>query len=256
MDVLVVLLWIVTALAVLAALIGLGLRIKPAPIPAWPQRQPELETVPLPAGPAGLPVPVERYYRQLYGERVPLIRSAVISGRGTISLKGIKLPIRFRFTHLAGQDYRHYIEADFFGLPLMKINEYYVNGKERMVFPWGIDENNPKLDQGGVLGMWAESIQWLPSILVTDPRVRWEPVDEETAFLLVPFGQGQERFLVRFAPGGGIQYWEVMRYRNGVGDKILWINGTWFDDGRPWAVFSAEEIVFNVDVSVTAAGLP
>lgn len=237
----------------LAFLVWLGVHVRPAAVPAYPQQQPELETLPLPAG---LPAPVERYYRQLYGERLPRVRSAVVSGRGSVRIKGIKLPIRFRFTHLAGQDYRHYIECNFFGLPVMKINEYYVSGKERMVFPWGVDENNPKLDQGGVLGMWAESLRWLPSILVTDPRVRWEPVDEVTAFVLVPFGSGYERFLVRFDPvGGGILYWEVMRYKNGAGEKVLWINGAWFDDGHPWAVFAAEEVVFNVDVSVTAIGL-
>ena len=107
MDAFLILLGVAAALVVLG---GLGLQVKPAPVPAFPQRQPELETVPLPAG---LPAPVERYYRQLYGERVPLVRSAVISGRGTVRLKGIQLPIRFRFTHLAGQDYRHYIEANF-----------------------------------------------------------------------------------------------------------------------------------------------
>ena len=251
MDALHVVLGVVAALS---ALIWLGLQIKPAPLPTFEQRQPEMETAPLPAG---LPAPVERFFRKLYGERIPLIRSAVISGRGTIRLKGVRLPIRFRFTHLAGQDYRHYIEVNFFRLPVMKVNEYYVGGKERMEFPWGIQENNPKLDQGGVLGMWAEVIQWLPAILATDPRVRWEPVDEVTAFLLVPFGAGQERFLVRFDPvSGGIRYWEVMRYQNGVGEKILWINGVWFDDGRPWAAFNSEETVYNVDVSVTNKGLP
>jgi len=118
-------------------------------------------------------------------------------------------------------------EATIFGLPVMKINEYYVNDSERMEMPWGVDENNPKLDQGGNLGMWAESIAWLPSILVTDPRVHWEAVDDHTAFLLVPFGKEQERFLFRFdSASGNIKYWEVMRYRNGAGDKILWINGT------------------------------
>lgn len=79
-------------------------------------------------------------------------------------------------------------------------------------------------------------------------------MDADTAFLVVPFGQEQERFLVRFDPTSGqIKYWEVMRYRGGVGDKVLWINGTWFDEGRPWANFAAEQVVYNVDVDVTVA---
>jgi hypothetical protein len=232
----------------------LGIQIQPARFPAYPQQQPQLETVPLPKG---LPAPVERYYREIYGEKIPLIQSGVITGRGTIRLFGVALPTRFRFTHMAGQNYRHYIEVTFFGLPVLKINEHYVDGKERMEFPWGVDENNPKLDQGGNLGMWAESIAWLPAILVTDPRVHWEPVDDDTAFLLVPFGGQQERFLFRFDPASGkIKYWEVMRYKNGVGDKILWINGTWFETnaGSPWAVWTAEDVVYNVDVDVSAKG--
>jgi hypothetical protein len=245
---------------ILAALAGLswaGLHIQPAPFPAVPRPAAPPKTVPLPAG---LPAPVERFYRQTYGENIPVIKSAVITGRGTIRpvKGGPALPVRFRFTHEAGQNYRHYIEATVFGLPVLKVNEYYVNGQERMVMPWGVAENNPKLDQAGNLGMWAESIMWLPAILLTDPRVRWEPVDDDTALLVVPFGESQERFVIRFDPASGqVQYWEVMRYKNGSGDKVLWINGTWFDEGSPWAAFNAEEIVYNVgvDTSLAAKGL-
>ncbi len=136
----------------------------------------------------------------------------------------------------------------------MKVNEYYVDGKERMELPWGVSEDNPKLDQGGNLGMWAEILQWLPAVLLTDPQARWEPVDDVTALLVVPFGSEQERFVVRFDPTSGrVQYSEVMRYKGGTGDKTLWINGAWFDEGRPWAVWNVEDVVFNVDVDTSMA---
>jgi hypothetical protein len=239
------------------AIIGwIGLQVRPAPFASSPAGPSELRTVPLRSG---LPAPVERYYRQEFGDAIPVIESAVISGRGTIRPVPFlpRLPIRFRFTHQAGQSYRHYIETTFFGLPFMKINEYYVNDKERMEMPWGVDENNPKLDQGGNLGMWAESILWLPSILVTDPRVRWEAIDDDTAWLLTPFGEKYERFLVRFDPATGkVQHWEVMRYKNGAGEKVPWIDGMWLDEGSPWASFEAEQVVYNVavDTSVAAKG--
>jgi hypothetical protein len=93
-------------------------------------------------------------------------------------------------------------------------------------------------------------------------------VDDATALVAVPFGQDQERFVVRFDPATG-RLWlmEALRYKGATGVKTLWINeargwttrggqplpatatSTWLDDGRPWAVFTVEEVVYNVDVS-------
>jgi len=236
-------------LAALAGLAWVGLRVKPAPFPAVGQYPVPEETLPMPAG---LPAPVERFYRVTYGELVPVINTAVITGRGTMRLFGLTFPTRFRFTHDARRGYRHYFELTFFGLPVMRANEYYVDGKERMELPTGVQENNPKLDQGGNLGMWAEILRWLPAALLTSPRVRWEPVDADTALLVVPFGAEEERFVVRFDPiSGEVSCWEVMRYKNGTGEKTLWVNGAWFDEGSPWAVFDSEEVAYNVDVDTS-----
>ena len=244
------------AAGILAAVVGLGwagLRVKPAALPAVAQPQPALESIPLPNG---LPAPVERFYRQTYGERIPVIRSAVISGRGTVRLQNLfdlTFPIRFRFTHEAGRNYRHYIQMTFFGIPLTTVREYYVGGKERAEVFGSVGEG-AKWDQGGNSGMWAESLMWMPAILLTDPRVRWEPVDDDTALRVVAFGETTERFVVRFDPANGkIQYSEIMRYKNGAGEKIPWINGMWLDEGRPWAAFDIEQIVFNVDVDTSLA---
>jgi hypothetical protein len=65
-----------------------------------------LETIPLPGN---SPAPVERFYRQLYGQQAPVITSAVLSGRAIMRIGGITFPTRFRFTHNAGQGYRHYV---------------------------------------------------------------------------------------------------------------------------------------------------
>ncbi len=253
-------------LAILVALGWLGLKVKPAPFTAFPEKSPGMETLPLPAG---LPAPVERFYRTVYGERIPVIKSVVIQGRGELSPFGVKLPVRFVFVHNAGRDYRHYIEATFFGLPVMKVNESFVNGNSHFEMPIGTFDNDPAITQGAVLGLWAET-SWFPAVYLTDPRVHWEPVDEKTALLYVPFGEKEENFVVRFDPETGlIDLMEAMRHRDPgpQSKKILWItkslegpvipgtplssvgSATWFDMGKPWAIFHLEEIEYNVDVS-------
>jgi len=258
---------LVIVLAVVAgiAIAGLfGLRMVPRPfapltlVPAAP------EMVPLPMG---LPAPVERFYRQVYGDRIPVITSAVIGGRARLRIQGIPFQGRFRFTHNAGQGYRHYIEATFFGAPLMRVNEYYLEGRGRLELPFGVTEGEPKVDQGANLGLWAESI-WLPAVWLTDPRVRWEPMDEDTALLVVPFGEEKQRVVVRFDPETGlIQFMEAMRYKEADSEAMtLWIDEvlawgqvdgylvptlatiTWWDEGSPWAVFEIEAIRYNADV--------
>ena len=203
---------IASILIALVLLGWLGLKVKPAAFAPFPQESPALETIPLPAG---LPAPVERFYRTVYGEQIPVIRTVVIKGRADISPFGFKLPARFLFVHNAGKDYRHYIEATWFGLPLMKVNESFVDGHSRFELPVGPTiEDDASITQAANLGLWAEA-NWFPAIYLTDPRVHWEPVDENTALLFVPSGEKEENFVVRFDPQTGLlTSMEAMRFRD------------------------------------------
>ena len=142
-----------TVIIGIAATMGtgwLGLQVEPKPFPAYPEQTPTLEPIDLPAD---LPAPVARYYKTIIGDQVPVIETAVITGRGRLRIKEITFPARFRFTYGAGQSYRHYIEATIFGYPMMKVNESYLDGKARTELPIGVIENEPKIDMAANLGL-------------------------------------------------------------------------------------------------------
>jgi len=240
-----IILIIVGVLAALAILGWIGLQIKPKSFQPFAEATAELQTVRLLKG---LPAPVERFYLARYGENIPVIKTAVISGRGTLKLSGVILPIRFRFVHEAGKNFRSDIDMTFFGKPVMHALEVYVDGHGRGVTPGGVDENEAWFDQSANIRMWAEAVDWFPSILITDPNIHWEPIDENTALLVVPLGKSQDHLIVRFNPlDNKVQFIEAMKYKN-ADSKVLWINGVWMDDGRPWITMNVEEILFDVEV--------
>ena len=256
---------ILIAFFVLILVGWIGLKIQPKPFKTYEAPTSHLELALLPEE---LPAPVERFYRQIYGGQIPVITSAVISGRASMRVGPLTFPARFRFSHVAGQDYRHYIEATLFGLPIMKVNETYLDGNSRLELPFGVVENEPKVNQAANLGLWSESV-WLPTVFLTDTRVRWESVDVSTAILVLPFEDTEECFVVRFDPATGLMtMFEAMRWKDAADQtKTLWINAavewgeldgqttlitgsvTWFDEGTPWAVFTVEEILFNADLT-------
>jgi hypothetical protein len=256
------LLTIVIVLAVLLAVAWAGLKVPP------PRFPPLAETPDVPAAaplPDGLPAPVERFYREIYGDRLPRIETAVLSGRATLRIAGVPLPARWRFVHDVGEAYRHEIVTTWFGLPLLRVDERFVDGQGRMRLPFGT-EQGPAVDQGANLALWAEAL-WFPAALALDPRVRWDPVDDATALLRVPFGEERETFVARFdASTGLLATLEAMRYKGAdAAEKTLWLNHAerwgriagqptvteaavrWVDDPRPWAAFHLEQLVLNVD---------
>ena len=244
----------------------IGLRAKPKPFLPYPEPTPEFEKVTLPSN---LPEPVARFFRAIVGDEIPVVHSAVLTGSIELRINNLPLRGRFRIIHQAGSGYRHYLEATFFGHPVLKVNEWYLDGVARLELPFGVVDNEPRVNMAANLGMWAESV-WLPGILVTDPRVRWEPVDEASSHLIVPFGDIAEDVLdVSFDPHTGlVRALDGMRYKEAKDEaKTPWHNEvlgwrsfhgiripspasvTWADDGVPWSVWTIEDVAYNVNVA-------
>jgi len=220
--------------------------------------------------PEGLPAPVEHFYETVYGVEIPVIETVIIQGRGVLKpFMNIPLPARFVFVHEAGKDYRHYFEATLFGIPLLQVNEGYLDGVSFFEIPTASFTNNSYANQAANLTLWSEAI-WFPSIWLTDLRVHWEPVDQYSALLYVPYEDVEENFLIRFNPETAlIDTMETMRYRGTLEGqpKIPWIlrnefkqptskskvssvgSAMWLDQGSPWAYFAVEELIYNTDVS-------
>lgn len=260
--------WIAATVAGLVTAAGaigwLGLQVTPDALPG-----PSVAYLPpaTTALPDGLPPPVERFYRAVYGDgELPLYQGVVITGQGTMRMSGLTLPVRFRFVHDAGQDYRHYIEVTWFGRTVMTVRETFFDGTARLDLPFGISEGS-KIDQGANLALWAEAI-WMPAIWTTDARVSWSALDDQTALLTVPYGTSVEKITVRFDPETHlITRMESMRYQSEDADtKTLWTNDvhswvamdgwlvpektslTWGDENSPWAILTTESVVYTAEI--------
>lgn len=238
----------------------LGFQIRPRPFPARSRRH-DYGTIDLPPD---LPEPVRRYYLTAFGAQIPRVESLVVWARAKIR-RGIWMPLRSWVAHVPGYDFRRYMEVTWFGLPVMKVIDEYVNGRG-MTKVGKQEDTGPYIDQAANLILWAEAAA-IPSLLISDPRVRWEASDDASARLIVPFAGQEDALTVRFDQQSGlITRMEALRHKNGP-EKILWlvdflgwgrfhdallptrISITWADDGTPWSYWDWEAFEWNVDIT-------
>ena len=82
--------WIVSILVGLVVIAWIGLQVQPKSFPAYSEVTKQFETVPLPDG---FPAPVERFYRAYYGDEIPVVESAVLTGRSRRCVTLWRLPV-------------------------------------------------------------------------------------------------------------------------------------------------------------------
>lgn len=265
------LLVIVISLLVLVLVGGwLGIRVKATGFPMV-NPGPVARRVPIPGG---LPAPVERFARALFEDNLPDVQSAMVLGRAQLAPTGMPMPTRFRFYYDAARSsHYHDIQVTWFNLTFMRIHERNLEGHVNLDLAIiGKVNDQPKTNRAGIQGYWSEVLAWVPSIALTDPRVRWKAVDDTTARLYLPGLDDSEAFTVRFdASTGLISEIETLRYQSEENaerwrwfNRILaWgvVNGmripvraqTQWREDKPWATWEVEQVVLNVDVSARLA---
>lgn len=256
------------ALIVIVALAAVGLSVRPRPLP--------VEGESLDLGQAtlatDLPAPVARFAAEVAAEGLPRIETAMISGDGVIRRGPVTIPMRFRGEYRPAKEYCRDMEMTWFGLPVVRGLDTWAGGVGKMTV-MGETSVGPDMDQGANMAAFAEAL-WMPSVLLTDPRVRWEAVDATHARLVFPFKDGTDSMTYTFdAETGRPVGSTAMRFKAGEKEKTEWITRTlewgtvggrltpvrvdarWGDEDRPWAEFVIREIALNVPVpALDAAG--
>lgn len=263
--------WIAAGAAVAAGalVVRKGLRTVPPPFPEFAGAGAPPEYAPLPSD---LPEPVARFLQVVAGDTIPLTSTAVVSGRLSMRIAGPALPGRFRFSHIVGTGYRHYMEIMPFGRRWLTGQEWYLDGHARLDLPTGLVQDEPRVDRAANLSMWGEYL-WLPSALL-DPRARWEAIDDASARLVVPQADGPDTLVAYFDPRTGLMdRFEAMRWRDPADPEPLrWVTRNhawtridgigvpavasvqWADQDQPWLKLSLDDVVWNADLALYLPG--
>jgi len=245
-----------------AALGWLGTRVPARPFAPITGTDRDLGTVPIPET---LPAPVRRYLEAAAGPQLSRAETFVVWGRARVRL-GLWMHARFRAYHVAGRHFHRPLEITWFGRPLVRGVDQYVDGRGAMLIA-GQLMTNDAISQGANHMLWAEA-PCVPAVFVTDERIRWEPVDDHSARLVVPSIEGEDTLTLRFDPDTGlISRLSAMRYKTADEPKVLWhvdyprwdrsptgilpgeVAVTWEDEGTPWSYWTIEGCAVNIDVA-------
>jgi hypothetical protein len=246
-------------------LVWLGFRVPPRRLrPTVPTM--DRGEVPLPDD---LPAPVARHYRAagFGGTMVPRVDTFALWGWGRMKLNRMPwIPVTYRSEHRVGWSGRQRLAVTWYTIPLLRAVSDYV-GRHGAMRVGRHSTTGPEIDQGENLFLWAEVVL-IPAVLATRPGVHWEPVDEHTARLRVPFGAGEDELEFRFDPDTGlIGECRALRYRVPGQPKVGWHIGydswtpvdigmipariavRWEDHERPWFILDVDGFAANVPVA-------
>lgn len=231
---------------------------EPAVSPAGPAPRPRIRRPDLPA-------PVRRFRELALRDGPASFETVVFVTGATMRRPALPpIPLRIRMAHRLGHDFVHDIRigvrrASFrFGL------DAFVGGRGVMRIGPMIDAG-PEFDEGALIAMWGEAMIFPCSWERLD-GLRWEPVDDSNAVLVIPHAGAEVRITIGFGATGLPASFQADRHK-GHGPKVGWTGtygdwrrypsgvlapGTftvkWDDEPAPWLEIRIEGIEFDVPV--------
>jgi hypothetical protein len=213
----------------------------------------------------GLPPPVERFAERAAPGGEPNPRTIRILGRGRFCRRPLPwLPMKVVVHVALGAERAQDLLVGAGPLTVMRVLDAYVDGQGITKAGRSADVG-PRVDQGAFHPVVIETMLF-PGAWSRLTGLRWEPIAESSARLVVPHAGGLEAAIVEFDRSTGVpSSYSVPRYK-GNGPKVDWridlldwgrLGGvtwprrfvvTWADDPGPWYVMRTDRIELDADV--------
>ena len=213
-----------------------------------------------------LPAPVARFRDVALAGNPPAVETVAIKTTAWMRRPGMpRIPLEIRMIHRLGHDFVHDIRVGRGRLSFRFGLDAYVDGHGLMKVGPAV-QSGIEFDQGALIALWGEALGF-PSAWQDRSDIRWEPVDDQTAILVVPGPEGDIPITVGFDPATGLPaYCEADRYK-ATGPKVHWRGASsdwrrfeggvlapgrftvqWADEPFPWIDIRTKAVRVNVPV--------
>lgn len=168
-----------------------------------------------------LPPPVQRYFKFAIPEDQPYISSVRLKHRGHFRLKPEQ-----KWKAIEGQEYFTSPKPGFVWLgklPFVSGKDSYIEGEGNLTIKLLslikiIDEKGEQLNQGELL-RWLGESPWFPTALLPSDKLKWEPVDENRAKIILRDAGISVQGIFRFDKTGAITDFTAKRFKDGNLEK-------------------------------------
>ena len=203
---------------------------------------------------AGLPEPVQRYFRASLREGTPYIRYAHLKQTGDLRPDQKTGWKPFRADQWYSVDSPGFIwqaNMDFAPLVTVQGRDMYYQGQGHMLIkPLGlfavVDARGPEMDVSSFIRYLSEMF-WFPTALLPSERVQWSPVDANSAQVTSRDGDLTTTALVTFNESGEpVRLESRERYRTSGNEfsRDLWWGRLWgFEEAAPGVKIPTEAVV-------------